>query len=136
MIRTPWKRGPVRAHEGPVVVSATKFIYRRWAYMPRVWLNGWRLRRKWGSRPGAVGLYTAAESRRPVTYSLSVWVSEDDLRRFLRGAEHAPLMREFRDRLEATSVVWEMDDFTPERAWREGQERLAQRAPAATRQVA
>ena len=124
MIRNRWKPGPAAA-SGPVVVSATRFLYRRWRSMPRVWLNGWRLRRAWGGRQGSIGLFTAVERGRAVTYSLSAWASEEDLRRFLRAPEHVELMREFRGRLaESTSVVWEMDYFTPEAAWREGLARL------------
>jgi hypothetical protein len=132
MIRSPWKTGPVSPESGPVVVSATRFLYRRWRYMPRVWLNGWRLRRRWGARQGGVGLFTAVEGRRPVTYSMSVWATEDELRRFLRAPEHVKLMREFKSRLTAsTSVVWEMEEFTPEAAWRQGMQRLAAKAATA-----
>ncbi len=76
MLRYSWKRGPEAYAAGPVVVSATKFTYRRARDIPAVTLHGWRLRRDWGTRPGAVGLITGGEPLKRVTYSLSVWVSE------------------------------------------------------------
>jgi hypothetical protein len=126
VIRMPWKAGPIEPGPETVVVSATRFLYRRRRYMPIVGQHGWRLRRAWACRAGSIGLFTGAEMRRPVTYSLSVWRDREDLRAFLRAPEHAKLIRDFRDRLEdSTSAVWEMDDFSPEAAWREGLRRLA-----------
>jgi hypothetical protein len=129
VIRTRWKAGPVSPGPGTVVVSATRFLYRSRRYLPTVGLHASRLRRAWGMRAGSIGLFTGAELRRPVTYSVSVWRNREDLRDFLRAPEHAKLMRDFRDRLEtSTSVVWEMDEFTPETAWREGLLRLSEQA--------
>src|SRR5437762_648504 len=100
VIRMPWKAGPAAGAPGPLVVSATRFAYGRWRDMPMVALHGWRLRRTWGRRPGAVGLITGGEIFNRVTYSMSVWTSEEDLRRFLRSPEHARLVRGYRPRLE------------------------------------
>ena len=128
MIRQSLKRGPEAAREsGPVVVSATKFTYRRLRYMPLVAFHAWRLRRAWRVRPGAVGLITGGEPFNRITYSLSAWTSEDDLRRFLGSPEHVKLVRGFRRRLVgSTSVLWEADAFSPDEAWREGLRRLAE----------
>jgi hypothetical protein len=126
MIRNPWRAGAAASSRGPYVISATRFVYRRWRDMPRVWLIALRLRRGWPSRPGAVGLATGADVLAPVTYSLSVWESEDDLRAFLRSPEHARLMRDYRDRLvEARVVSWRAERFAPGPAWAEGLARLA-----------
>src|SRR3954453_9414390 len=121
MLRYDWKQGPAAGASGTVVVSATKFTYRRFRDMPAVIVHGWRLRRGWGARPGAVGLITAGEPLRRVTYSLSVWTSEDDLRRFLGSPEHVELVRGYRRRLEASiSVLWEeAEPPSPGQAWRE-----------------
>ena len=130
MIRNPWRPGAAAGSPGPFVVSATRFTYRRRRDVPGVWRLAWRLRRGWDGRPGAVGLATAAEILRPVTYSLSVWESEEDLRRFLRSAEHARLVRDYRDRLvEARAVLWRAEGFSLGAAWAEGLARLAS-APA------
>jgi hypothetical protein len=128
VIRLSWQPGPDSGTSGVVFVSATRFLYRRWRHMPLVWFHGWRLRRAWGKRPGAIGLFTGVELRRPVTYSLSVWASRDDLRRFLGAPDHVRLMRGFKRRLAASdSVVFEMDGLSPEEAWREGLGRLEAR---------
>jgi hypothetical protein len=126
IIRNPWKPGPETTAAGPLVLSATEFTYRRWRDMPRVWFHGLRLRRHWGSRSGAVGLATGAAALAPVTYTLSVWRTRDDLRRFLRSPEHVALVRDFKRRQAgAASVVWEADRFSLDEAWREGLRRLA-----------
>lgn len=124
MRRNAWKPGPAAA-SGSVLVSATRFRYRRWRDMPAVWRHGWRLRHAWSSREGAVGLFTAVELTRPVTWSLSAWTGEEDLRRFMRDPGHVALMRAFRPRLaESTSVTWRAAAFDPEPAWREAVARL------------
>ncbi len=130
MIRNPWKPGAAAASRGPYVVSATRFLYARWRDMPRVWLFALRLRHGWGGRPGAVGLATGADVLRPVTYSLSVWESEEDLQRFLRSPEHVRLVRGYRDRLVETRVVtWRTERFALGPAWAEALARLGSAAP-------
>ena len=127
VIRTAWKPGPLAGMSGRVVVSATEFTYRRWRDMPLVWFHGLRLRRRWDEREGALGLATAAEALRPVTYTLSVWRGREDLRRFLRSADHVELVRDFKRRQAGSaSVVWEVEDFELDKAWREGMRRLGE----------
>jgi hypothetical protein len=126
LVRLPWKAGPAADESGPVVVSATRFEYQRRRDMPLVGLFGWRLRRGWGARPGALGVFVASEPFRLVTYSLSAWTSEDDLRRFLHSPEHVKLVRGYKRHLaDSRSVTWETGDFSPEEAWAEGLRRLA-----------
>ena len=128
MIRLGWKPGPeAAALEGPVVVSATRFVYSRLAYMPVVSFHAWRLRRRWGSRPGSVGLLVGSKPLRRTTYSISVWRSEDDLKTFLRAPDHLPLIRKYKRRLEgSTSAVWRTDSFRVADAWDEALMRLAE----------
>jgi hypothetical protein len=124
MIRMPWKPGPAAA-EGPVVVSATRFVYSRLAYLPAVGWHAWRLRRRWGSRPGSIGLLVGSKPLERTTYSISVWRSEDELKAFLRAPDHLPLIRRFKGRLEAsTSAVWRTDSFQVDEAWEEATRRL------------
>lgn len=126
LVRHPWKTGPHAAVAGPVVVSATRFHYRRWRTMPLVAWHALRLRRGWPRRDGAVALCTGGETSGPVSLSLSVWRSEDDLRRFLASPEHRGLVRGYRSRLVGSrSVVFELERFDRDRAWTEGVARLA-----------
>lgn len=130
MIRNPWRPGAAAGGRGPYFVSATKFVYRRWRDMPLVWLYALRLRHGWGRRPGAVGLATGADALRPVTYSLSVWESEEDLRAFLRSPDHVRLVRDYRDRLVETRVVsWQTEEFALGPAWAEALTRLGSAEP-------
>ena len=136
VIHTRWKPGPLAGMSGRVVVSATEFTYRRWRDMPLVWFHGLRLRRRWGELEGAIGLATAAEAFRPVTYTLSVWRAKEDLRRFLRSADHVELVRDFKRRQAgAASVVWEVEGFELRAAWRDGMRRLGEQKAQARRRA-
>jgi hypothetical protein len=108
-----------------MVVSATRFHYRSVRDLAPVSVHALRLRRGWDGRPGAVGLLTGSQPLKAVTYSLSVWTSEEHLRGFLRAPDHLDLMRRYRPRLlDVQSVVWETADLRPAELWREGLERL------------
>ena len=125
LIRTTWKRGSEAADGAPVVVSATRFHYRSVRDLAPVSVHALRLRRGWDARPGAVGLLTGSRPLEAVTYSLSVWTSEEHLRWFLRAPDHAELMRRYRPRLlDVRSVTWETADLRPAELWREGLQRL------------
>jgi hypothetical protein len=127
MIRLPWKSGPAAAAlDGSVVVSATSFVYSRLRYLPLVGFHAMRLRYRWGSRAGSVGLLVGSKPLRRTTYSISVWRSEDDLKAFLHAPDHVPLVRGFKGRLDAsTSAVWRTDSFDVKAAWQEAARRLA-----------
>jgi len=83
MIRQSFKPGPAAGREDRVIVSATKFVYRR--------------------------------PHSPI---------------------HAPLMRDYKRKLRSVkSVSWAMEDFSPDKAWDEGQRRLAEPAAVDSREV-
>jgi hypothetical protein len=134
LFRLPWKPGPeAAAVGGPVLVSATKFVYSHLMDLPVVGFHAMRLRQGWGGRPGSVGLLVGSEPLKRTTYSISVWRSEEDLRAFLRAPDHAPLIRRYKPRLAAsTSANWRTDAFDVDEAWAEAARRLAEpeRAPA------
>ena len=130
IFRSPWRRGAATEVTGPVVVSATKFTYKRRRDLPAVTLHALRLLSGWRTRPGAVGVVVGGEPWKRTTYSMSVWESEEDLHRFLRAPDHLPLIRRYRPRLEGSvSTVWETDRLVPDEAWREGIRRLGQAEP-------
>lgn len=125
LIRTRWKAGRETDAPGPFAVSATRFHYRSPLHLAGVGVHALRLRRGWGSRPGAVGLLTGSEPFRAITWSLSVWTGEEHLRAFLRAPEHLELMRRYRPRLvTVSSVLWQTEDLRPAELWRQGLERL------------
>ena len=125
ILRWPWRRGRVAEARGPVVVSATRFTYKRFRDLPAVSGHALRLLRGWRGRPGSLGVFVGGQPWRRVTYSVSVWESEQDLRRFLHAPDHAPLIRDFRPRLEASvSAKWEADGLEHSGLWREAMRRL------------
>jgi hypothetical protein len=88
--------------------------------MPQVFWHGLKLRRSWAKVEGAVGLSIMSDLRTKTTYTISVWRDEADLHRWLRSADHAPLMRTFRPRLmSSASDCWKTDNFELREAWRE-----------------
>jgi hypothetical protein len=126
IVRNRWRPGAAAgAGGGPVLVSATVFVYGRYRDFARVAAHGARLRRAWPRRAGSIGLLTGADPVRRTTYTVTAWTSEQALRDFLRAPEHARLMRAFRPKLvDSGSVTWQTDDFDPDEAWRTAQERL------------
>ena len=120
-----------------MVVSATRFVYSRLSDMPIVGLHAMRLRQRWGTRAGSVGLLVGSEPLRRTTYSISVWRSEDDLKAFMRAHDHVPLVRKFKPRLEAsTSATWRTESFDVGEAWAEAARRLAEPHAAAEAKAA
>src|SRR5207244_6765046 len=102
--------------------------------LPAVALAAWRLLRGWRTRPGAIGVIVGGEPWKRITYSMSVWDNEEDLRRFVAAPDHGPLMRDYRSRLEASiSTVWLADGLVLDEAWREAMRRLGQPRAESTR---
>src|SRR5438270_921834 len=87
--RTPtfawWTWGPAEVG-GSVLVSVTDFHLQHTGDLLRVYLAGLRLSRAWGSMSGAVGMWLWTKPLGKRSGSVSVWRSEEDLRRRLRLA--------------------------------------------------
>jgi hypothetical protein len=111
-----WTWGPAEVR-GPVLVSVTDFHLQCTADLLRVYFEGLRLSRAWRSMSGAVGtwLWTKPLSKR--SGSVSVWRSEEDLRRFIRWPRHVDLMRGYRDAGELTSTSWTQARFEATGIW-------------------
>jgi len=110
---TPRTPGPESRADGPIVVSVTDFAVARWRDVPRVTLTGLRLRLGWYAMPGAVGLWLWSMPARRRSGSISVWTSEDDLRRFVGLPEHVAVMRRNRERGELRSTTWRAERYAP-----------------------
>jgi hypothetical protein len=125
IVRTRWVHGPVTEPPATVVVAATKADYKRVRDLPFVFLEAVRLMRRWRHRSGSLGVLVAGEPGKTLSYSMSAWESRDALRSFLRAPDHVPLMRRYRPRQTwSMTRIWETDDFTPAKAWREAIRRL------------
>ena len=111
-----WTRGPAEA-AGPVLVSVTDFHLHRTIDLLRVYVAGVRLSRAWRSMSGAVGMWLWTEPFGKRSGSISVWRTEDDLRRFIGWPRHVELMRGYRDAGELTSTTWQEARFEASRIW-------------------
>lgn len=125
MIRTRWTGGPA-GDDGTLFVSVTDFRVFRVRDLPRVWLEGLRLRRAWPRMPGAVGLWLWAKPLARRGGSVSIWRGEEDLRAFVRWPVHVEVVRRNRARGELASTTWHSDEpargevWGHARAWIEG----------------
>ena len=125
LVRGRMTPGPVPRTGGPVIVSFTEFTARRFRDLPGIVRDGVGLSRGWWAMPGAIGvlLYIDPASKRGG--SLSVWASEDDLRRFVALPRHTAIMRKYRRRVSIRSATWQTDSFRTQDAWAQRHERLA-----------
>jgi hypothetical protein len=105
-----WAPGPAQGESGPVVVSFTDL---RWRARDGIgmMLTGLRLRMGWYALPGAVGLWLWALPLERRSGSISIWTSEDDLRRFVALPAHVAIMRRYRDRGTLRSATWRAERF-------------------------
>lgn len=126
MLYAKWQPGANAAWQDPVLVSATRFTFRRYWHLPLILWHGTRLRQDWSRIPGAVGMAVAVDLKRRTTYSISVWTSEQDLQRWLRSPYHAALMRGYRGRVESSAASrWQVARFERHGKWDEALRRLA-----------
>lgn len=123
-----WKPGSEPEWAGSAFISVTDFRIARWRDLPSAWLEGVRLRRTWPGREGAVGLWLWALPWARCSGSVSVWRSEDDLRRFVGSARHRQTMQRFRPAGEVTSAGWTVTRFEPDRTWSQAASWLAEMA--------
>jgi hypothetical protein len=122
-----WKPGPEADTAGEVLVSLTDFTADRRLDLPRVWRDGYRLRRAWPTLDGAVGLWlwTLPSQRR--SGSISVWTSEEALNAFVRWPVHVAIMRHYRERGSMQPDSWWSERFDLEAVWDEAERRLRAR---------
>jgi hypothetical protein len=124
-LKSKWQRGPRADLQAPVLVSATRFTFRRQWYMPIVLWHGLRLRHAWGATPGAVGVSLAVDVLRRTTYTVSVWENQQHLHHWLHSPYHSELTRRYRRRVESSSAaIWQTDHFVLREAWKEAARRL------------
>jgi heme-degrading monooxygenase HmoA len=121
-VRLPWKTGSAVCPSA--IVSATRTDFDRFRDMPGAALAALRFRRAFPSTPGAIGLSLAMQPLSRRSWSVSAWQSEEDLRRFVRSAEHVAIVREYTRKVHVRSATWSVDRFRLRCAWREAAQRL------------
>jgi hypothetical protein len=57
--------------------------------------------------------------------SLSIWATENDLRRFVALPRHLAIMRGYRDHVHVRATTWTTENFSTAEAWEQRYERLA-----------
>jgi len=125
MVRLPLKPGAVAFGDDSVIVSATCLRWRGLGDLAALARPALRMRADWPSVDGAIGLAIAVELSQRATWSLSVWRSEEDLRRFLGSPAHVAAMTAHRRRLStSSSATWRSERFVLGDAWREARRRL------------
>jgi hypothetical protein len=115
-VLTPWMPGPSHDADAPVLVSVTEYEAHHRRVLPAAAANGLRMSLGWYAMPGAVGLWlwSLAGTRRGG--SISVWLSDEDLERFVNLPHHVDIMRRYGSRGTVRSAKWTMERFVPEAA--------------------
>jgi hypothetical protein len=119
-----WRDGGGHRHEGPVHVSMNDYLIHRLRDIPRVARDGLRLRRAWPDTPGALGLWFASYRAGRRQVSVSVWRTPEDLRHFVRSAEHLRIMRAHRDTGDLITTPWTAERLDPTLIWSQATDRL------------
>jgi hypothetical protein len=120
-----WIAGPAAAEPGGrLLVSVTDFEISRTRAIPRIWIEGLRLRRAWPGLAGAVGLWLWAKPLSKRSGSVSVWRSEADLHAFVRWPRHVEIMRRYRHAGMLTATTCWTECFDPAEIWAVAERRL------------
>ena len=123
-----WTEGPSGA-DGSVLVSVTDFEVTDVRDRIGAWVQGLRLRCAWPSMPGAIGLWLWVKPLRRRSGSVSVWRSEEDLRRFVGWPRHVAIMRRYRGAGELTFATWWAERFDAPQIWAAAERRLTGHDP-------
>ncbi len=123
-MRTKLHPGPVPRTDGPVVVSYTEFTARRFRDLPGIARAGLGLRRGWWAMPGAIGVVLYVDVRARRGGSMSVWATEEDLRRFVALPRHVAIMRRYRTRVSVRATTWTAEGLRSGAALAEGRTRI------------
>lgn len=117
MRRSRWKAGGAQVAPGPVLISVTEFTAAYIRDIPAIWWEGSKLRQAWPQLEGAVGTWLWFEVLGRRSGSVSVWKSEEDLRRFVRWAPHVRVVRRFQGRGTMVSTQWRAEEFDRRATW-------------------
>ncbi len=104
------KPGAASRTDDAVVVSLTEFTAHRLRDLPAIARDGLGLRRGWWAMPGAIGVSLYLDVSRRQGGSLSVWTTEEDLRRFVALPRHREIMRRYRTRVAVRAASWTAQD--------------------------
>ncbi|NKY25634.1 hypothetical protein [Nocardia gamkensis] len=113
----PWQAGPRHDTPGPVFVSVTDFLASSEEDVQEIYKTGMRLGRTWPVMHGAVGLWLWGRPSEARGGSISVWETEQDMRRFVRWPVHTDIMRKWRGRVRVATDSWQAPGFEVQEVW-------------------
>lgn len=115
MMWSRWTPGPEykQCLENPreLFVSGTHFQAALLYDMPAVVLRGWRLKYYWPQLPGAVGIWLWTDALRLRCGSVSVWLTQVDMQRFVQGQLHRRTESRYRELGTMTSAAWTVNQL-------------------------
>ncbi|MEU4344230.1 hypothetical protein AB0H00_23710 [Nocardia sp. NPDC023852] len=116
-VLTPWKAGPRQGLSGSVFVSVTDFLATSEEDVQLIYKIGMELGRTWPVMHGAVGLWLWGRPSESRGGSISVWETEQDMRRFVRWPVHTDIIRTWRGRVGVAADSWQAPQFEEEEVW-------------------
>lgn len=102
----PWAPGPARDAAGPHLISVNEYRPHRYLDMVPIAQIAAELKDQVVAMPDAVGVTSAWQPLGGITYSLSLWRSEEALRAFTVSRDHRRVMRDYRGRGYLRHVHW------------------------------
>jgi hypothetical protein len=119
-----WRAGPAEGVTGPHLLSVNEYRPHRLADLLPIARLSAELSEQLLAMDEAVGIVTSYQPWGRVTYSLSVWTSEDALRTFTLSPAHRQVMSEYRSRGYLRHIHWWGEFTTPREAAAEATRRL------------
>ncbi|WP_159924862.1 MULTISPECIES: hypothetical protein [Nocardia] len=123
----PWQAGPRHDIAGPVFISVTDFLAVTEEDVQEIYKTGMRLGRNWPVMHGAVGLWLWGRPSESRGGSISVWSTEQDMRRFVRWPVHTDIMRKWRGRVRIATDSWRAARFDAHEVWTRARNTIDQR---------
>jgi hypothetical protein len=105
-IYQPWQPGPSHGRSGPHLLSVNEYRPHRLLDVLPIARISVVLVRQVIEVEDAVGIVTSYQPLGRITYSLSVWKSEDALRQFTGSRDHRQVMRDYRSRGYLRHIHW------------------------------
>lgn len=131
----PWKPGPHSDTTGPVFVSVTDFLAASDADARSIYQLGLELGGTWPVLEGAVGVWLWARPAQQRGGSISVWRSEQDMRRFVRWPVHTRIVRTWRGRVRVAADSWHAAGFETGSTWARAGDTIERPHPGARRSL-
>jgi Domain of unknown function (DUF3291) len=119
-----WQPGPSHGSSGPHLLSVNEYRPHRLVDLLPIARISAVLVRQVIELEDAVGIVTSYQPIGRITYSLSVWKSEDALREFTVSPDHLQVMRDYRSRGYLRHIHWWGEHVSTRASMAEARSRL------------